>query len=455
MPMDPHRPRYHFLPPHHWMNDPNGLIQFDGLYHLFYQHNPLAAEWGRMVWGHAISRDLVHWEHLPIALAPDQLCDKDGVWSGCVVSDGATAAAFYTGVNPEVQCLATSQDLLAWEKYAGNPIIAAPPDGMAVTGFRDPYVWRAGGLWHMLVGSGIRDVGGAALLYQSPDLHTWTYRHPICVGDRARSGEMWECPNLFPLGDKWVLMVSPFGRTIYFTGTYADDRFTPDYQGEIDLGGCFYAPQVFRDDDGRRIMFGWLFEWRDKAAQLAAGWAGVQSLPRVLSLGAEGRLHFAPAPEVETLRRRHTHHPELRLLPGGDLVPGISGDQLELSLTLHLRQANRVGVRVAVSPDGAEETRIIYDRQAGVIGLDTTRASLDRASHGDLHAAPLTLRNDEPLRLRVFLDHSVLEVYANDITCLTGRLYPSRSDSRTVSLFTDRPATATLDAWELASMEEG
>ena len=154
---DRHRPRYHFTPAANWMNDPNGIIEWNGKYHLFYQHNPDAAIWDNMHWGHAVSDDLVHWADLPIALSPGPGGpDEDGCWSGCTVNDEGAPTILYTGVQgdwtlPSNQrvCLARgTNDLIAWEKNAGNPVIARPPEGLEVTGFRDPYVWREENLWH-------------------------------------------------------------------------------------------------------------------------------------------------------------------------------------------------------------------------------------------------------------------------------------------------------------------
>ena len=233
---DPLRPQYHLLPAHNWMNDPNAPIFFRGRYHMFHQYNPQAAVWGNMNWAHATSLDMIHWHHEPIALSPTPGGpDRDGVFSGRAVLDHGQPAVIYTGVAPpaseaeatlrdgvhiwrEVQCLAIAKDdsLRNWQKLA-EPVIAAPPPGLAVTGFRDPSLWREGSDWMLILGSGIRHQGGAILLYSSPDLRHWTYLHPLLeassttetsVNDNrvnpVDTGEMWECPDFFPLGDKHV-----------------------------------------------------------------------------------------------------------------------------------------------------------------------------------------------------------------------------------------------------------
>ena len=202
-PEDPHRPRYHIVPPTGWLNDPNGPIQWRGQYHLFYQHNPTTPFFpgtpslGTMHWAHLVSEDLMHWEELPVALSPTAGGpDAGGCWSGCAVDDRGVPTLIYTGVYPERQCVATSRDdLLTWDKYAGNPVIAAPPEGLDVTGFRDPHVWREGDRWQMLLGSGIRRLGGAVLLYSSPDLVHWEYTGPLLVDDGEQPGAVWRRVN--------------------------------------------------------------------------------------------------------------------------------------------------------------------------------------------------------------------------------------------------------------------
>src|SRR5579864_1246532 len=194
------RPQFHLLPAANWMNDPNGPIFYKGRYHMFFQYNPNGAFWGSMHWAHAISPDMVHWKHEPVAIAPTVGgFDRDGVFSGSTVLDGETPTVIYTGVLPaastsevtlddgrhrwrEVQCLATAKDadLRTWQKLP-EPIIAHPPN-LAITGFRDPGVWREGKEWLLTLGSGTKGKGGAVLLYESRDLRHWIYRHPLIEG---------------------------------------------------------------------------------------------------------------------------------------------------------------------------------------------------------------------------------------------------------------------------------
>jgi beta-fructofuranosidase len=452
-----HRPRYHFLPLANWMNDPNGLIQWRGRYHLFYQHNPHGAHSAQKHWGHAVGDDLVHWAHLPIALAPmPRGPDKDGCYTGCAVDNTGTPTLVYTGVWPEVQCVATSSDeLITWQRCAGNPVIGSPPEGMDVTGFRDPYVWREGDLWYAVIGSGIRGVGGTALLYRTPDLIHWEYVQPICVGDEVKTGRMWECPNLFPLGGKHVLLVScvPLGRTLYFVGEYADCKFSKEVEGLVDLGECFYAPQVLIDDRGRRTMWGWLREGRSEEAQRGAGWAGVMSLPRILSISAEGRLASEPAPELSVLRGTHHRFSGTAVEPGSHYLRDVRGDSLEIQATFALGDAEAVGLSLRCSPNEEEQTLLVYDRASERLIIDRPRSSASPDVRRDPEEGSLRLGKD-PLTLRVFLDKSVVEVFANHQACLTSRVYPTREDSVGLALYArgGRAESVSLDIWEMKSI---
>jgi beta-fructofuranosidase len=460
---DPQHPRYHLMPPANWMNDPNGPIFWKGQCHMFYQYNPNGAFPESMHWGHAVSPDLMHWKHLPIALAPTPGGpDKDGCWSGCAVVDQGVPTLVYTGVFPQVQCIARSDDgMMTWHKYTGNPVIAAPPRGMETTGFRDPCVWREADEWFLAIGSGIKGQGGMVLLYRSRDLIRWDYLHLLCKGrkdellpgkDPASSGEMWECPDFFPLADKYALIVSTQGAVIYSVGRYVNQYFHPEVQGKADLGDSYYAARSMVDEKGRRILWGWIREGRSDTAQRAAGWSGVMSLPRVLTFGHAGTLGMAPAPEIEALRGKHHRFEGLPIVPGSfSLLKSVRGDSLEIQTEFEPGASEAVGLTVRSAPDGKEQTSITYNRTTGNLLLEREHSSLSPEVDRGSQAGPFALAEDETLKLRVFLDASVIEIFANDRACLTSRIYPSRPDSLGIGMFA-RGGNARLKAlnvWEM------
>lgn len=465
---DPHRPQYHFVPPANWMNDPNGLIQWQGQYHLFYQYNPHGPFWGTIHWGHAMSPDLVHWQHLPIALSPTPgAADEDGCWSGCAVDDNGVPTLIYSGARNGVQrtCLATSTDnLLTWEKHLGNPVIPDPPN-LDLVAYRDHCVWREDGTWYQVIGAGINGVGGTVLLYRSYDLRRWEYLHPLLIGDVQQqeplwSGSMWECPSFFPLGDKHVLLVSVWDKerlhyTAYFVGTYADHRFFPERVGKFDFGDHhFYAPQTMLDDQGRRIVFGWIQEARSVEAQKRAGWSGVMSLPREVSLRSDGTLHVAPVRELQQLRGAHDRWTDLPIDQTPALLPNIRGDALEIIAEIDPGDAAEVGIKVRAAVDGSEETIIAYDRINNRLLINRQRASLAHDTQQHEQGGLLVLAVDEPLRLHVFIDRSVIEVFANGCVCLTSRVYPRHPESLGVGVFASSGTAQlrVLDMWSMRSI---
>ncbi len=295
------------------------------------------------------------------------------------------------------------------------------------------------------------------LLYRSPDLITWEYLGPLFQGELSETGHNWECPNFVPMGDRHLLIFSPqpLQQAHYYLGDYADHRFTPQEHGLLDYGGLYYAPQVFWDESSRCICFGWLLEGRTQEAYLAAGWAGVQSLPRELTLGADGHLRQRPAPELASLRRMHVGmapQPIQGLTP----LPQVSGACLELNVTLDPHQAQRVGLMVRRSNDGAEAVSIAYDAAQRKLIVDSRAASLSPQAEGRLAEVALDLQG-EPLALRVFLDQSVIEVFANERICATARVYPTREDSLGVALTASGGAARllALDAWRMVSIWSG
>jgi beta-fructofuranosidase len=444
------------------MNDPNGLIHWKGQVHLFYQYNPRAAYHEKIHWGHAASRDLVHWEDLPVALSPDPgEPDELGCWSGCAVDDNGVPTLVYTAVHPQTVCLATStDDLLTWQKAADNPVIDGPPaEFQDQTGgnFRDPFVWRDQGRWLMAIGSKIEGKGGLVLLYESPDLHAWKYLHPLVEGDVNQyepfwTGTMWECPNLVDFGEKQVLIISSQATmaellyVFYYSGELRGEKFHVERQEILVPSTYFYAPQVMVLDDGRAIMWGWVREGRSSQAAIKAGWNGTMSLPLELSLSAAGLLKLAPARELEQLRGKQLFNGQIQSA-SDQILPGVSGEALEISAQLEAGPGAAFGLIVRHSPDGREVTRIVVQDQQ--VFIDREHSSLDPDVKRNVYTTPVEY--GETISLRVYLDHSILEVFVNDQSYLVSRIYPTLASSLGVGIFGNINA-ARLEIWELGSI---
>ncbi len=456
---DFHRPSYHFLPAANWMNDPNGVIQWKGRYHLFYQYNPDGAYHANMHWGHAVSDNLVRWRELPVAIAPTpDSPDQGGIFSGCMVDNDGTPVAVYTGVNDDytaqTQCLALgNDDLTEWRKHPRNPVVGDAPAHLSQTrDFRDPFVWREGGSWHMTLSSHIAGVGGAVLLYRSADLVDWEYLHPLYVGERARNGRNFECANFFRLGEKWVLIISVQwdqapSNTIYLVGRLEEGRFIPESEGVYDTGYS-YASLMHADESGRPLIYSWIREGRGVDQQRAAGWSGVQAIPRVLSLDSQNRLLSQPVPELEKLRRtRHRFAPSD--IAAGDLP--VRGLALDIEAAFDVSAAGTCGIELAVAPDGEEKAAIVYERETGTLRIDRRY----RRDDSEIDSAPqgLVYRPDagEMLQLRILLDGSVLEVIADGCARVTSRIYPSSAENQGVRIVAPT-ALRALDIWEMASI---
>jgi len=472
---DPQRPRYHMMPPWAWMNDINGPIFWKGRYHLFYQHNPDGAYWKHIQWGHASSNDLVHWTHHPIALSPTPGGpDREGCYSGVAVVNNGVPTLVYLGV-PDGMCLATSQDddLIRWTKHPGNPVIPVPKRGDPVE-YRvyDPCVWRKGKAWYALSGWGRcyarpnEPEGDTAFLFKSADLVHWEYMHPFYASSRRWTEADEDCavPDFFGLGNKHVLLFASHKRGAqYYVGRYEGDRFYPERHARINRpGGHLIAPISMLDPKGRRLFFGWINEARSQKTQRAAGWAGVMTLPQVWSLAADGTLRVEPAPELAVLRINHRKREGIDLTADRDLaLDEMQGDCLELAVEMERVDAREFGVKIRCSPDGAEQTVVICDPNAKALKVDASQASLVPVTEPPafprvdkdcrVQVAPSELPAGEPLRLRVFLDKSVVEVFANGRQCITQRIYPSRPDSVGVRLFS-RGGSARVrivEAWDM------
>ena len=452
---DPMRPQYHLLPTHGWMNDPCGPLFWKGRYHMFLQYNdePVSAV---KLWAHATSSDMVHWRREPIALAPTPGGpDAQGCWTGTAAIVDGKPTFLYTGVvnstpeqttladsNPPLResvCMAVAEDdtLLRWRKLP-QPVIATPPAGMKVVGFRDPSPWREGDHWYLIVASGERGAGGRVLLYRSADFRHWDYLHPMAQGkpngkqgtDPVDSGEMWECPDFFPLDGKHVLIHSTERRTLWQIGTLdpAAMLFHAESEGLLDHG-AYYAPKSQLDAHGNRILWGWITETRPQAEYAAAGWSGMMSLPRRLSI-ANGTLVMAPAPEIESLRTAPRTGTAVRRLPTA---------AQEIRLTLE------------PATTAAVFEQSFVDNQGAAILLRTDPQLPPGTAHiGDKE---ITGMESGPLDLHIFLDHSVAEIFINQRHAITCRYYKRDPMEPAVAVTLGGPWKLTQQqAWSLKSI---
>ena len=482
---DHHRPGYHLAGPAGWLNDPNGLIQWNGRYHVFYQYNPAGPFHGTIHWGHAVSDDLVHWEDRPVALAPDpDGPDRDGCWSGCAVNDDGAPTVLYTGGRDREQlpCLAVSPDdsLDRWQKDPANPVIESAPTDVDVLStddwsaeFRDHCVWRDRDTWYHVIGSGVTGVGGTALLYRGETLDEWEYVGPLLTGDWAGAGAVWECPELLRFGEYDLLHVSNYENVEYFVGTA--DLVSPNFRVEshdrLDYGD-FYAPQSLETDDGRTLLFGWLPEARSTKAQWEAGWSGCLSLPRELDVTDDGRLRQRPARELTALRGEQVVRggdeqaasdtagereagTDLTLSAGEEYRLPLSGNSYELAGEVELDPGATLVCSLFESPAQTERTLVRYDGTDLVV--DRAESTNGTARGGAASADGATTDEQRlpvgegDLSLRLFADGSILELFADEARCLTSRVYPTREDADGVTLHAVGGGVTirNLQAWHL------
>lgn len=435
------RPIVHFTPPRGWMNDPNGLVWYAGEYHLFYQHNPYDLRWGPMHWGHAVSTDLVCWDHLPIALYPDE---RGAIFSGSAVVDTHNTAGFgahaliavFTLDHPEGQSqgLAFSTDRgRTWEKYAGNPVLLPPP---GYKDFRDPKVFWYGteerGHWVMVL-SGGKEI----LFYTSPDLKQWQPSGRLAIPRPAAA--VWETPDLMPLpvadseDTRWVLTagvtrgaVAGGSGQAYVIGTFDGLTFRPDDARPMwaDYGPDFYAGQSWNNTpQDRRVWIGWMNNWTYAERVPATVWRGTMSIPRALWLERTPRgLRLAQAPVAEIAQHHGTTHrvEDTVLKPGQVLFLGEApASDTRVVLDRAGKELGRVGLRVRGR--AGEEAVLAVDLGKATIML--CRRSAD-ATFAGCYAATLPL-TVPPLDVRLVVDTTSVEVFAaHGTVCFTAQIFP-------------------------------
>ncbi|NOU76708.1 glycoside hydrolase [Paenibacillus sp. LMG 31458] len=483
---DRHRPQFHVSPPAHWMNEPHAPIYFNGQYHLFYQHNPQGPYWHQIHWGHWVSDDMVHWRDLPVALSPEKnAVDPDGDWSGSAAYDeNGLPVLFFTAGDDSAEPnqrvgLARStfaqdgdNDLVHWVKHP-TPVVIQQKGIGKFGDFRDPFVWKDGDTWYMLVGSGTVADGGTAFAYTSKNLTDWEYKGPFYISNHEKYpylGPVWELPVLLPLGkdkhghDKHVFLISPVGadadvEVYYWIGTFDKEhfRFIPDQDEPqlIDVGDFhFTGPSGMVDPKtDRNILFTIAQGQRTPALDYSSGWAHNGGLPVSLFLRDDGRLGVEPIEELQSLRgKKLASFTNKSLKEANSLIHEVKGDMLDIILELEPETAKQFGLKVRRSPEGEEETLLYYDAEASTLNVNRMKTTLDKFERSKGNQGGSLELGEENLKLHIYLDRSMIEAYANGIKSLTTRAYPSRSDSLGLQIWGDGSVKVrSMEVWEMNS----
>jgi fructan beta-fructosidase len=477
---EPFRPQFHFSPDSMWMNDPNGMVCYEGEYHLFYQYYPYSNVWGPMHWGHAITTDLVHWEHLPVALYPDSL---GYIFSGSAVIDWNNSSGLGSAENPPMVALFThhnqglaesGSDLFQyqsiaysldrgrnWTKYPGNPVLQNP----GIRDFRDPKVswYEAGQKWVMVLAAHDR-----VIFYSSPDLINWSCESEFGENTGAHGG-VWECPDLFPLefegGDKWVLLVSinpggPNGgsATQYFVGEFDGNRFYNENPGTeplwIDHGMDNYAGVTWSDipeQDGRRIFMGWMSNWEYANQVPTERWRSAMTLPRVLHLDRNENVYLlASLPVAETeLLRENPHElksgpfPErVDITPPGEKRPGLY--EMELVFEFDPNAEGEVEFGFVMESAGKEQLVAGYNAGAREVFIDRDQSGKTSfsAHFPGKHAAPYRGTEEGEIRLHAFIDLSSIELYMDAGELVMTELCFPESGYEKLYLYSSHPSVS-------------
>lgn len=498
---DRYRPLYHFVSPESTLNDPNGLCFWNGKWHLFYQGYP--PEDRRQHWGHAVSDDLIHWRDLPYAIYPGP---ERAVFSGATWVEDDRVVAIYHGTAAG-NMVAVSDDplLLNWKKLTGGPVIPLKTN----TGFSAPYsvfdpcIWKKGDVYYSLSGgrSPMPPDGkhfGTTSLFRSKDLVKWEYMHEFVEHDRfTRAGDDYACPYFVPIGDRYIMpFFSHMSGGQYFLGDYDKDgdKFVATTHGKFNFGSVgpagVHAPSATPDGKGGVIII-----FNMNPGKPTGEWNQIMSLPRRLTLTGREDIRQEPAGDIESLRYNRKAVGPQRLPANREVViNGVKGDAMELEMTIDLKESQCVEVNVLCSPGKEEYTRVIFYREKGfssgleyrageetarmpadLVSLVTGRSSeptrrgtrasvitIDASSSSVLpdvqvrppESAPFVLEKGELLNLRIFVDKSVVEVFANGKQCVAMRVYPGRTDSNGVSVRSvgNEATLQSLEAWQMKSI---
>lgn len=484
-----YRPSYHFRPKDNWMNDPNGPIYYREEYHIFYQYNPNGAQWGTIHWGHAKSKDLIHYEECPIALYPDSEEGEVHCYSGCAFEINDEPVIYYTSVgegirnpmegamqrmaNCEMQhTLQNSSDknknLMVWEKRQELAVRKEVHEfsGVHIAMWRDPFVWKEDDGWYMLLGGTklssyaenmdeVKRGKGCLALYTSKDTKSWQFKNIIL---ETEDTYLLECPCMLCYGEEYILLYSPLDAVRYQVGRLNKENweFIVKEEGIFDysiLKRGFYAPNTFWNEPlGRKIVMGWLSETDRERLGMVWSWSGMLSIPREVSL-QDGKLRIRPAQEVELLRKKK----KLSFDAKNNVLKDIycRGHNLEIDMEFERNEENeKTGefeLYILSSDDNREKTVLSYSMNEEKLRLDRECSNKESRDASSCKMIEMPVKVLNKLKVRVFIDGSAVEIYVNERSTMSARIYPSHEQSDRVCLVKCNDiALIRFDVWDLA-----
>jgi beta-fructofuranosidase len=483
---DPHRPIYHYVNPEGRLNDPNGLCFWKGNWHLFYQAYP--PEDPRQHWGHAVSKDLIHWEDLPLAIypGPERAC-----FSGSAYVEDDRVIAFYHGTEAGSMAAVSSDPLLLnWEKVSGKAVIPiSDPSGFPLPySVYDPCIWKRDSVYYALLAGRVNEGPGGkpvptAYLFRSLDLEHWQYMHPFVEDDRfTLIGDDFACPYFWPIGNRYILpFYSHMSGGQYLLGDYDTERhkFVVTNHGNFNFGPSgpagVHAPSATPDGkEGVIIIFNM------NPGMVTRGWDQIMSLPRRLRLISADEIGIEPAGDIESLRYNHEYLEAMTLPANKEIrLKKIRGNAMEIYAEINTKDASMIEMNVLVSPGKEEYTTIsilpgrgygsgrnywrvpgeqpVRRPIPGLVSLQTTHSSvLPGAYARAAETAQVLIGQEETVKLRIFIDKSIVEVFVNGKQCVAARVYPGRDDSIGVSLRSQGSSSQliSLDAWQMRNIYE-
>lgn len=476
------RPNFHLTPYVGWMNDPNGFSRYKGEYHLFYQYHPYDTNWGPMHWGHAVSKDLLHWEYLPVALSGDKPYDKDGVFSGSAIElEDGRHLLMYTGVKEkqlkkakypqirQMQCVAIG-DGIEYEKYENNPVIDETklPKGASKVDFRDPKIIKTKeGTYLSYMGSRDEQDSGQILVYESKNALDWKFKS-VLIKNNGRLGTMWECPDVFELDGYDVLLASPQDVTAnQFEGLCGNvplaavghiDKATQTMHDEVfqvaDYGMDFYAHQTVLAEDGRRIMIGWMQNWDSCSNRMPKQkWYGQMSLPRELHI-KDGQLQQSPIKELENYRTNKVKVDNYILNGKDEKIDGISGRIIDATFRIPISENEKFTkfeIKFAANEEKSRYCSIVYRRNENQLTLDRLYSGTQRAL---MHQRSCSLENDaEELKLRLILDKYSAELFINDGKKVMSMSFYTEQEADNIYFTSDADVALTVEKYDFKHLE--